>query len=326
MDAYATERHYLDHLRPVYNLVNTLHPGTLWLAGAQYHGQMRAMTRAATPTLVASWWDSITARRMGRPVIYLEHGAGQTYGDGAHASYSGGPDHEGTVLFLCPNEAVALRWRTAYPQVPAVVVGCPKLDSYHSRRVHWVRPPGQPRTVAISFHSNAALLPETAGAFNAWEPHLPAVVADLQANGWHVLGHSHPRLWRKAQQAWAQAGAEPVADFTEVLERADVYVADNTSTLPEAASCGIPLVWVWAPWWRPEVNHGGRFGDWVGDQVQCDSWVDLAEMVNYAASDPADAKTSRQAMVRKVYAHTDGHATYRAADAILKVLGSTPPL
>lgn len=135
LDAYASAPHYAAHIEPVWAALPPEARGTFWTA--------RARDRWGTPVparwpldrlvLVASYVDARRARP--RPVVYLEHGAGQTYpGDSrsaGHPSYSGGRELDHVVLFLCPSGVVADRWSARYPDVPAVVVGCPYLDRWH---------------------------------------------------------------------------------------------------------------------------------------------------------------------------------------------------
>ncbi len=87
--------------------------------------------------LVASYVDALKARP--RRLVYLEHGAGQSYeGDprsAGHPSYSGGAALDAVVLFLVPHETVAARWSARYPGTAVAVVGVPKLDPFHARLV-----------------------------------------------------------------------------------------------------------------------------------------------------------------------------------------------
>ncbi len=359
IDAFATERQFLAHLAPVWHALDPAERGTFWAAGGL--GDLPASEGIETrvgyparglepPVLVASWQDHHSASARGRPTVYLEHGAGQTYRtpeQDPHPSYSGSPGHEGTVLFLSPSEEVAGRWRARYPDVPAVAVGCPKLDRFHADRFaldvgrslrrplcscHPLPTDRLPDpltsaaharavemahgTVAISFHSAVRLCPETYSAFPHYSAGLKAAVARLRATGLEVLGHGHPRLWARIEPVWRACGVEPVEDFAEVLARASVYACDNSSTLPEAASCGLRLVWLEAPWFRRDADHGGRFWDWPAGQVSCAGPEDLPDAVLEALSDPPGAREAREAMVAAVYLATDGRASERAAAAI----------
>jgi hypothetical protein len=324
LDLCVSERHYLSHSLPIWFALNPSERGTVWLGGrladdpAWATGEGVSSLRAGYPppsdrlTLVASFKDYQAVRG---PSVYLEHGAGQRYvlGDGSRdPSYAGSGDHDRVRLFLAPREEVCDWWRQVYPDVPAVAVGCPKLDWLHANG----RPEPTETAVAVSFHSESRLLPETYGAWGHFDPGLEAFVAAMRANGVTVLGHGHPRLWRRISARWEQLGVEPVENFDDVLRRASCYVCDNSSSLPEAAAVGIPLVWLNAPWWRRELEHGGRFWEWPRGQVECDHPDGLADAVLRALEDPPEVRAAREAMVASVYAFTDGRATERAVAAI----------
>jgi hypothetical protein len=285
---------------------------------------MQGPPPGARPCLVAGYKDHVLARAAGRPTIYVEHGAGQSYaGDPVSArmsGYPGGMGHEGTLLFVAPGEAPRARWEEFYPDVPAVAVGCPKLDGRHRAEPRARARALDGATVAVSFHWPNPLIQETRSAWPHWAPGLADAVADLSDAGATVLGHAHPRLWRHVAPLWRRWGAEPVEDFGEVLDRADVFAADNTSALPEAAICGVPLVWIDHPFYRRDVEHGGRFWRWPRGQVTCGGPEFLADAAGRALADPEPVRAAREAMVAEVYVACDGRAAERAADAIRGVL------
>lgn len=73
---------------------------------------------------------------------------------------------------------------------------------------------------------------------------------------------------------------EPVSAWEEVVQRADCYVVDNSSTMFEAAALGIPVVVMESPVWRRDVEHGLRFWEYadVGPTVRPgDSFVDAVQ-------------------------------------------------
>src|SRR6188768_1903128 len=100
MEVFATYGHYADHLAPVAALL----PADLDVA------------------LVAGFADIGHARRAGyKRIVRIEHGAGQSYGNG-HASYPGGRRNDAVGLFLTPNEYSADLWRRAYPLASVAAV------------------------------------------------------------------------------------------------------------------------------------------------------------------------------------------------------------
>lgn len=321
VDSYASLPHYAEHLQPVLEqLERRSLLGERW---APRHGEWwgRAMARRdlSRPVLVAGFADA--QRVTPSPVILLEHGAGQAYVDTTNGSYSGGAGWERAVLFLCPNEAVARRWRATY-RAPAVVVGAPKLDRWHdpARDLAQSRAVNHAPVVAITFHWECSIVPETRSAWQHYDRALPELVTWAEQAGVELLGHGHPRLWGKIERRWRKLGVEPVEHFDEILERADLLVGDNTSALPEFASTGRPVLWLNAPWYRRDVDHGGRFWTWPQGQVCVDEPDELPERILQALADPPPARLSRSRMVQRVYPLRDGRAAERAADAIERIL------
>lgn len=324
VDAYATERQYLDHLVPIWWALRPEERGRFYLAGsladqADTHGIGADAWIGHCPsgdrvTMVASYRDEVNCPR---PVVYVEHGAAQRYStpDGvplADPAYHGSAGHGRVVLFICPREEVCAAWRERYPFTPAVAVGCPKLD-YRLRVGPRIRNPESRRTVCVSFHSDLRVCAETTSALRHYEPGLAAVVAEVRAAGCDFIGHGHPRDWQRIRAVWDRLGVETVSDFHEVLGRADVFAVDTSSTLYEAAACGIRVVAMNAPWYRRDVHHGLRWWDKIpGPQV--DGPGELAAVL--LAEETPDEAEHRRGVVGHVYAYLDGHSADRAAEAI----------
>lgn len=266
--------------------------------------------------MVAGYQDYRRAQGWPR-VIYVEHGAGQTYrGDPDVATmpgYAGGDDLDRVALFVCPSIDVAVRWRRRYPQAGVVVAGCPKMD----RWAH-AAPPAR-SAVAVTFHWDCTLCPESRGALPFYDRTLPALVAWCRAHDVDVLGHGHPRLWPRISRRWANLGVELVPDLAQVFERATILVADNTSAMFEFASLDRPVIALNAPWFRRDVDHGLRFWSHVPG-VQIDTPADLVPAIEATIADPGLGAGPRRAAVGAVYAHRDGQAARRAAAAIMEAI------
>lgn len=331
VDVLSSQPHYGNHLAPIWFGLPEDRRGTWWAAGiCADRGNVEGVTgwrrgyppEQQRPVLVAGYIDEMA---LAAPSIYLEHGAGQTYrGDGGnrnaaeHESYSGSGGHDRCVLFLCPNETVAARWRNRYQDTPTAVIGCPKLDWWHA---HPSAGGGGPLpAVAVTFHADNRLIPEATSALEHYTAGLAEAVAELRQDGWEVLGHGHPRLWQRLRTIWGSLNVEAVEDFGQVLSRADVLCVDNSSVGPEFASTGRPVVWMNAPHFRRDVNHGGRFWDWVDGAITVEDATGLPRACRRALRrEPADER-ARERMVGEVYCAADGHATRRAVDAILRVV------
>lgn len=325
IDLYASRPHYASHMLPVYRALPKALRGQLtgprltdWWVEAQPdpdpHGAV---------TMVAGYCD-LQARAGRGPFVYVEHGAGQTYpGDPYSAddpSYSGGLGHNEVALYVCPSETVAARWRKAYQGTPAVVVGCPVLDPWHNN----VRPyeaQWQP-TVALAFHWDCGLIPETRSAFRHYEAAIGLCVAAWRAQGFQVVGHSHPRISDALTPVWAEHGVQ-VVPLGWVYDHADVLAADNTSIMYEFASLGRDVVCLNAPWYRRDVDHGLRFWSHMPG-LPVDTAAELEATVTALLSGDQSTLDRSRAMrdraVDEAYAHRDGLAAWRAAQAITKLV------
>lgn len=334
IDFHASEPHYADHLVPIWHALDPAERGRFFHMGRirdhlLYLGIAADDLAHGRPLgegliAVASWQDLLMARQ--RPAVLLNHGAGQSYGgDPAtahHGSYSGGDGRGNVVLHLCPGEADAQLCRAAQPDVPAVAIGCPKMDRWHrsGNGDYEVRARA---TIAVGFHSPLKLCPESFWAF----PHYERALIDLAGNsdrGFDLIGHGHPRAWPKLRRFYDQVGIEPVEHFGDVLERADVYVADNSSTIFEFASTGRPVVVLNAPWYRRDVHHGLRFWDAADVGPQVDEPEDLAAGIALALENPPWLRDVRSRIVDGIYRHRDGRAAERAVAAIREVVVSEP--
>lgn len=319
LDAFCSSLVYLAHLAPIWAALPHAHvtPGDFWTTNPEVeeaawaHGIEARLVNApggTGPIMVASWVDLRAAPH--RPVIFVEHGAGQTYRDMPHPSYAGGGGRERVCLFICPSKRVVALNRATYPQTPAVAVGCPALDRWHAGAETSV-----PMAVAISFHWPCSVAPEAGSAFDFYA----RALSELAGTFDEVIGHAHPRIFAELAPRYEASGIEPVASFGEVLRRAAVYAVDNSSTLYEFASLARPVVVLNAPWFRRDVEHGLRFWEMADVGVQVDEPGDLVDGVKLALADPPVIRMRRDEITSAVYAACDGHAADRAARAIAEL-------
>lgn len=315
VDFLAKERHFVDHLAPVWRAMDGSR-GTFYTLGDAATSRARELgiepfdgiARSDEKTVVASIGDLKNARAVGRRVALMEHGCGLSYGGDRtgklNNSYAGGEGRP-AELFLHPGPHPAARDRAKY-SVPVHVVGSPRLDDLPERE----RLPeelGLKPVVAVSFHWDCGIAPETRTAFIYYR----AFVQDLQKY-FRVIGHGHPRIFDRLKIWYDRHGIEAVEDFDEVCRRADLYAVDNSSTLYEFASTGRPVLVLNAPFYRRDVSHGLRFWDAADVGVQCDLGIDLLKRAVEALSYP---EALREAALDKVYAYRSG-----AADRAAQVL------
>lgn len=326
IDAWAEkDTHYLDHLAAVWRALPVDVRGTLW-AGPQLRAHacrlglevrvVRQPPATKVPILLAGW-PAKGWRAPGRPIALIEHGVGQPYLDVDHCAHPGGRNRDRIGLYLCPSQAVAHRNLAAYPSAHAVAVGAPHLDRWH--RAPAARSADGP--IVVSWHFAAAVCPE---AGTAWPHYGPAALEQLAARfGDRLRGHAHPRLLPQIRHFYDQAGIDVIDWFPDVLDQAAVYACDNSSSMFEAASIGIPVVAMNAPWYRRHVHHGLRFWSHVpGPMV--DDIDQLAATIEAVLADPGLARPSGEAAAAEGYVAMDGHAADRAAQAVIAWLTHRP--
>jgi hypothetical protein len=302
IDFLASERHFVDHIFPVYTALP-----------AEVRGNFTIGSVPPNPerlTVVSSFGDYKKAQG---PIIYIEHGVGFSFGNG-HTSYAGSPDRERVVLFLSVNEQVDGLNRAAHPTKKHAIVGSPKLDAWVARgpkgRV------GRP-TVAFSFHWDCRVVPETRSAFPVYSDEIQRMLRFPGKLQWDVVGHGHPRLWPSIEKFWRRNKVRGLKEFNDVVTVSDVYVADATSTIYEFAALNRPVVVLNAPYYRRNVDHGLRFWRNIPG-IQVDDPRDLKAAIDEAVFRDTFEK-ERKAITEIVYPHL-GESSARAAQAILELL------
>lgn len=323
---YASLPQYHRHLAPIAaELQRRGHTIESWAAqGGQAWGTPLAdLGKLAETVIVASAIDAkrVNEIRSARTVVYVEHGAGQTYlpmeGErNAGFGYPGGPDLGHVDLFICPSIRVATLWQRTYPDVQIAVVGCPAID--------WGKP-GTPAkwdhpVVTFSAHWRCGVNPETWPAIGHYWPVIPDLARGLAKDGIELVGHAHPRYARRLGPEWAELGIRYEPDPDRVLAESSLLIMDSSSLMYEAAALDLPVLALNRPEYRRDVHHGLRFWSQVPG-LQCDRPEDLAFMVDLALDDPADAQLLRREAALFTYTAVDGKASARAADAIENLKG-----
>lgn len=320
IDAFVgSQTHYAEHITPILDALPADRRGRVYT--------MRNLKRdmpgstdqpvpqdTTDPILVGGFTDLPRCGR--RPKVLVQHGAGQTYvSDNDSGSYVGGAGHESVDLFICPNERSADLERARYPHADAVAVGCPKLDEWRTV------PMPRNGVVAVTFHWDCHYVPEARWAWPTWRE----AVAEL-ARVRPVLGHAHPRAARELEPWWETIGVEYVARARELLDRADVLVADNTSLAYEWAACDRPVVFIDSEFWRRDARHGLRFGEPLpGPTAGADGSVPvLRDLVRLSAADPGRWAERRREVSERVYACPSGRSAPLAAAAVLALAERGP--
>jgi hypothetical protein len=324
VDFFADQPHYLDHLAPIWLALPEENRGQ-FLIPNRLVGRARelgveptllwafspsATRRRQGPVLVAAWGGVLKWHRTGRKIILLEHGSGQTFQTN-HPSYAGG-DRRGWVdAYLQPGPHSAEAILRVTPSAAVFQIGCAKLDRHHAV------PPklrGERPVVAFSTHWDCKVMPETRAS---WPEYGEALLA--LRDRYDLLAHAHPLYQGVVRPAAEAVGVEFVEFFDEVLDRADLYISDGSSTLYEFASTGRPVLVLNSQHYRRDVHHGLRFWDAVPG-AECDGPDDLPSKVEEALADPVWARRKRAHGVARAYVACDGKAAQRGAEALLELL------
>ena len=325
IDGYASQPHYLRHLQPIWQAlpaemmgavyvglnVNELGPYGTYLGLPVKKGRPPGNGH---PLLVAGGSDLVYYEA--RPVVFVEHGVGQSYQGISDVSYSGGIGRTAVRLFLCPNEQAAAANRASYPDTPAVVVGCPTVQPA-TRNI----PAGADRhernqaVIGISWHWDSTIVPETRSSWPYW-----AGAALHLASHRRVVGHAHPKIAREILPWWTHNRVPNTPHWHELDACCDVYVTDNSSTLYEFAASGRPVVVLDAPWYRRDVEHGLRFWDAADVGIRIGDPAELADAVDLAVEDPAALQAARADAVARVCPTIGTAAAAAAAAAIMTLM------
>lgn len=323
LNVLATFPHYMDHMLPIIDALRDRGVTVdVWSTrrecdwGEYVHRSM-IEHRGRQLWLVASSIDAENCQ--GQRLVYLEHGAGQTYeGDVRSAGsvgYSSGRLDD-AVMFLCPNMFVLTRRRVNHRGVPALLVGSPKMDQFYRDTA---RRGVRQKTIAVAWHWDCHKCDESRSAWEYYRPMFNAYVLGMRRAGYRVVGHAHPRIAKRARWHYERHGIE-WWDHDQVLYEAAALVVDNSSIGYEFASLDRPVLWLDAPWYRHSVHHGLRFWEYVPGPhaVMADAyqWIDAT----IAAVERDECADLRRDVSDRVFPLRDGRSAERAAVAVTSLL------
>lgn len=335
VDFFARRVHFVDHMLPIWNAMQSergkfyvpeciaeyaFDKGIVDVVPLRSTSDISAIACAPDglgPLLVSAYGDLQISKRKTpqRPFIMMEHGVGLTPSE-AHAGYAGGTGMRRQVeLFLAPNEFIRAKTNRALPGVPQVVIGTPKLDRWgRNMRIRENHP--KP-LVCISFHWNGEKVSKEAS--NAFMHYRDVLDELAHQDDFKLIGHGHPKYMWFLEKEYEARGIEVVRDFEDVMERADLYVNDCSSTMYEFCVTGKPVVILNAPWFRRDVDLGIRFWKYTDIGPQVDEPEGLIPMIRDQLFSDSYA-CARKKMVEDLYPYL-GCSAQRAAGAILGFVG-----
>lgn len=211
----ASQQNYRDHLHPMLDG----HP-----SDAHMHNDNFYVNDVVDGDVIvtASQRDFMATKHLPGRHVYMEHGVGLQ----VHKRSSVLALNKYQPLVLVPNWYTYEELDAVHCTAPKQIVGTPKMD-----KLVRVPFPGA-GVVAVSFHWTGH-----GRNYIAYRKSLKQLAATHQ-----VIGHGHPKAWSKLKLFWEELGIEPVEDFREVVERADVYACDHSSTIYEWAALDRPVI------------------------------------------------------------------------------------
>lgn len=307
VDFFAREKHHIEHAKAIYNKLPEDIKG-------QFIDNVSEMNLSPNKIVACfCYGDLKLVAAAGKKAIYGDHGVGMWY-NVEHPSYAGSvAGRENVVLRLSPNSMHAEKERSVM-SCPVEVIGVPKMDKYHSLRGR-MRRVKRPSTIAISFHWDCRVCPETRSAFRYYIRTLKHLGLDYK-----VMGHAHPRIFKSLEGIYRNSGVKPVEEFDDVMRKADVYICDNSSTIFEFAYTGKPVILLNMPAYRKDVEHEGnpRFWKYANIGLQVDHPEDLLPAIRLSLENYRKNGTPefQEEVSEKMFYKLDGKSSDRAAEVI----------
>jgi len=328
VDFFARRTHYLDHIEGIWRNLPDEYRGTFYVPeyinnySKKYGFETTSLQprRNSTPIVVhipvgggpmvtAAYGDMQKAYLddQKRPYIYSEHGVGLTFN---HPGYAGGEGHRRFVnLFLAPNEHILRKTKGTYPEAPVETIGTPKLDIWANKHI---KRPSDPLKVAISFHWDGHMIcPEAGNAFEYYKKIIPELSTKFK-----LYGHAHPLIADTLYAFYRSVGVEIIEDFATVMDIADVYINDCSSTMYEFCVTGKPVVILNCPKFRKHIHHGIRFWEYTDIGPIVEDPTQLVPAI-YEAITSTSYKEKRTKMISDLYPYF-GISSKRAADVIVE--------
>ena len=328
VDFLATEKHFFDHSVPIFKKLPEDYRGTFFVGSAIYGHAKRHLNekylKTTTKYPLESSREYVLVNAVGdlrkagpKHVIYMEHGVGLSYGNlnPSYCDSSGSRKH--VKMFLCPNSYVFERVNRNFPTIAKKMVGIPYMDKYANRifKVNKKNP-----TIVISFHWDCKGNNNfTRSAYNHYRNFIPKLKKEFP----RLMGHGHPRILAELDVATYKPFDIPVIrNFSDVVEKADLYMVDNSSTLFEFAFTNKPVVVMNCPYYNKKMKVNYRFWEYadIGVNVEPTHLQGIIDGIYEALEDSEEQQFKRKKAVEATFTFLDGKCTDRAVDALKKLL------
>jgi len=326
VDFFARREHYLDHIAGTWLALPKEYRGSFYVPeymakySKKYNFEIVPLKHKSNtpimvhipvgggPMVVPAYGDMQKAyiTDQNRPYFLTEHGVGLTF---KHPGYAGGEGSRRFIsFFLCPNKHTYDKNRKTYPAAAIAITGTPKLDKWFNAPV---KKRDDPPTVAISFHWDGHMIcPEAGNAFFYYKD----VIPELKKH-FNLIGHSHPLIADKLYPFYESHGIKIERSFDKVMEMADLYVNDCSSTMYEFCVTGKPVVILNSPHFRKHIDQGIRFWEYTDIGPMVEDPKDLIPAINEALSCTL-YKSNIEKMIADLYPHF-GNAANTTAEAIV---------
>lgn len=332
IDYYCPQKNYLEHAMPTWLAMPDEMRGTIYIESkmAQHAkelygdipnvyvylsvSELKHHLATKNRYMVCFAYHNCVQLSNFRKMILAEHGCGLTY-DYPNSQYAGwvrNYDPQHMAHFLTTNKLLDQAHAQKNTGIPSTIVGMPVMDKYDKQKFKRNSKP----VIAISCHWDCDHIPETRSSFSFFKQ----AFVELSRH-YKVIGHAHPQYQKVMFPFWKKHGIEIVETFDEVLERADVYVCDNSSTIFQFAYVDKPVVLLNPPWYRTYFTHSfnPRFWSHADIGVNVFDPYDLLPAIEKAVQDDSTQKKARKRAVEDVFANK-GHATQAFIKAIMDVL------
>lgn len=286
----ASQANYEDHLTTIMHACDRINDPHL-------HTDNLVLDHVADGdvTVTASQRDFMATKDLPGRHVYMEHGVGLQ----VHKRSTIVALNKYRPTILVPNWYTIDELRSVYCEPDLYVVGTPKMDELKEL------PHPDDRVLAVSFHWTGR-----GKNWNRYKHALQHLTSEFK-----VLGHGHPKDWPRLKQFWEDIGVEPVQDFREVLERAQVLACDHSSIIYEWAALDRSVVLLDRP---HDVERSRftplRYADYanVGAEATPNT---LHEEVRFAMDEPFVYGYERHLATENLFPHL-GDATSIAAELI----------